>query len=269
MLPARRTRNVVTPQASKRDDDIQASRRLALPRDGAACMRKCLRWVAVMVALVLIASLVPGQAEARTKGKNWDLAKDFQTAPSQSNPSSDRYGNQRVWSYLAGTANDRRSYRLLPDFTTEKLHVSGLQSWWGSYQSIDEADRLPAVGINKTGQTVHPYGLDWPSNQVLVHPLGEDGAVVMAWRSPFTGRVRITGRAELSAPTCGNGVRWSVRDGSRVVRKGRLEDDDGDTWKVSRRHVKKGDKIYLVVDSTDGDFACDSTLVRLKIRRVK
>ena len=123
MLPARRTRNVVTPQASKRDDDIQASRklaeasrRLALPRDGAACMRKCLRWVAVMVALVLIASLVPGQAEARTKGKNWDLAKDFQTAPSQSNPSSDRYGNQRVWSYLAGTANDRRSYRLLPDF---------------------------------------------------------------------------------------------------------------------------------------------------------
>ena len=145
----------------------------------------------------------------------------------------------------------------------------GLQAWWGEYESIDEADRLPSVGLNATGHAVDILGLHWPAGHVLVHPLEE--AVVIAWRSPITGNITVRGRAWLAAvePDCGNGVRWSVRDGGTVVRSGEISGSDRARWKIKRLHVKKRDYIYLVVDPIDEDFICDSTVLKLTITKFR
>jgi hypothetical protein len=142
--------------------------------------------------------------------------------------------------------------------------VKGLQAWWGEYESVDEADRLPSVGLNARKRAVDVLGVHWPAGHVLVHPLDE--AVVIAWRSPMTGNITARGRAWLASPDCGNGVRWSLRDGAAVVRSGEINGSDRARWKVKLLHVKKGDKLYLVVDPIDGDFVCDSTVVSLTIK---
>ncbi len=227
------------------------------------------RWPSVSVAAIGLVLIVmsPSGAVSTAAGTTWDLANDFRTAPSQANPSPDRCGNKGVWSYLAGPSNDPAGYRHLSDFTTRKFHVEGLETWSGEHQSIDEADTLPAVGLNATTNAVDLHNIHWPAGDVLVHPLSSH-AVVVAWRSPMTGNVTISGQAWLAQhPNCGNGVDWSLRFGAAVLRSGAIAAHDKARWTVPRLHVTKGDQIYLAIDPKDEYHSCDSTIVRLIIKK--
>ena len=229
------------------------------------------RWRSAFVAAIgiVLTTMSPSGAVPIPASMTWDLAKDFRTAPSQANPSPDRCGNKGVWSYLAGPSNDPDAYRQLPDFATGKFHVQSLETWSGEHQSSDEADTLPAVGLNVTPDAVDIYNIHWPAGDVLVHPLPSDAAVV-AWRSPITGTVTIFGQAWLAQhPDCGNGVEWSLRDGATVLRSGAIAGHEKARWTVPRLHVTKGDQIYLAIDARDDYHSCDSTIVRLIIKKSK
>ena len=200
------------------------------------------RWLSVALLAIVFAftSAVPSDAAAICRRATWDLAKDFRTPPSQANPSTDRFGNKAVWSYRAGPENAPADYRLLGDFSSAKFHVNGLQTWWGEYESTDEADRLPSVGLNTTARAVDVFDIHWPAGHILVHPL-TDEAVVVAWRSPITGNITVRGKAWLAQhPNCGDGVRWSVRDGAAVLRTGLDNRNRASTLEGSEAARQKG-----------------------------
>jgi hypothetical protein len=86
----------------------------------------------VVAVIVLIASFPRGApATANFSAKVWNVARDFRIAPNEANPSPDSFGNKGVWSYLQVHAHSN-IYTLLPDFTTDKANISGLESWWGT-----------------------------------------------------------------------------------------------------------------------------------------
>lgn len=221
--------------------------------------------VAVVAAAVAGAST--GEAGPVRAGTSWDVARDFRTAPNQANPSPDRLGNAAVWWYMSGRSVS--TFEVLPDFSTRKFDIVGLQAWWGT-AVFEDQNRLPTVGINATGEDVDVLNIHWPSGDVLVHPL-PDEAVAVAWRSPIAGNVRITGSLALPQnPNCGNGVVWSVRDVDTVLRRGRIAGfGETDEWLIPRHHVARGDMLYLVVGAGNGNFLCDSTLVDFTIEKFR
>ena len=209
-----------------------------------------------------VAAGAPTFAGRRAKEPTWDLAADFRTSPDQANPSPDRFGNESVWTYEAGVDE---TAGLLSNFTTQKFHVPGLQSWMGDHVSIDLEDRLPAVGIDAAGQPVDFEGIHWPPGQVLVHPLF-DREVVVGWHSPLTGVVNVTGSASLpQQPNCGNGVGWSLRHNDAVLRSGTLTGTESAEWNLPLIAVTEGEAIHLAIDSIGGNISCDSTLVSITI----
>jgi len=223
-------------------------------------------FVRCLIAILLVTvAVVPTPAAALPAGTTWDLARDFRTFPNQANPSPDSLGNESVWSYLQGNPQSASSAPL-PDFTSDKFHISGLESWWGTTVSIDEADRLPAVGINASGKTAHYDDITWPVGAVLMHPL-TDTPVAVGWTTPITGNVITSGTAKLAQqPNCGNGVGLSMWHDQQMIFRTVLSDLRSHDWSTGRIHVHKGERLYLVVDA-NGDFACDSTLIDMTIRK--
>ena len=224
-------------------------------------MRRWRWWSAVLVLLAGIAA--PGPAGALPARTMWNLADDFRLFPDQANPSPDRLGHDAVWSYRQVTQGGR--YALLGGYTTHKFHIAGLESWWGSTVPVDEADRLPAVGINASGHTAHYSGITWPAGEVLVHPLTAS-AVVVAWTAPVTGNVVASGSARLAQPHCADTVGLSVLvEGHRLFRAV-VRVPAPVSWSAGRLHLHRGQRLYVAIDA-DGSDTCDSTLLDLAVRK--
>lgn len=197
----------------------------------------------------------------------WRVDNDFRIAPRHANPAPDRSGNPAVWHYLAGpVGGDPTTFKPLAHFTSRKWGIRGLESWTGTVTSGQ--DNLPAVGVNARDRDVYiPPGVGWPAGALLVHPSATE-AVVVGWRNPVAGRFRVHTDVTLAqAPNCGNGIAWSLRQGSERLAEGQIEYGQSGSAMLHRR-VPKGGMIFLVIDANDGNELCDSTLVEFEVSRV-
>ncbi|MEX0671594.1 MAG: DUF1592 domain-containing protein, partial [Pirellulales bacterium] len=109
-----------------------------------------------------------------------------------------------------------------------------------------------------------------PPRAIIVHP-AKDRRVVVAWRSPIAGRVRIEAAVRSAHPVCGQGITWHLD-----LRRGRSRQSLATAeLKNSKERlpigpfesvaVREGDMICLAIGARDGDNSCDSTLAELTI----
>jgi hypothetical protein len=99
-----------------------------------------------------------------------------------------------------------------------------------------------------------------------VHPGDAQDAAIVAWASPITGRVRVTGKLSMAeSPNCGNGVAWWIYKNNSVLNSGTIVVGQTANLATNVLGLTTSDSVYLVVDSIGGDFWCDMTVTTMKI----
>ncbi|HEY7795640.1 MAG TPA: hypothetical protein VIA10_16670 [Gaiellaceae bacterium] len=154
-----------------------------------------------------------------------------------------------MWSYMyssQGRSHDPATYEVLPTFM---VNSNSHQVWL-----IEPDARSAVVGVTNSEMILHPAPTHLGHNAVL------------AWRSPLAATIRLQAslyRLHLDCSVPANGVVWSLDQGNRTLRAGTLLDGTPENLQVSLS-VVAGETIYLIVGD-NGDYACDSTGVRLSI----
>ncbi len=154
----------------------------------------------------------------------WNLASDFRLFPDQTNPNPDSHGNSEVWYFMQSATNDHDDptmYTLLGNFITNAFVIEGLEQWQGTESSSPNGS-LPAVGINATGAVQDiTAGLSWEPSVIRIHPALRNNMVV-GWRSPIDGQVRIHGSFAQLDVSCGNGIKWFIDTDIGTIAQGTL-----------------------------------------------
>jgi hypothetical protein len=210
------------------------------------------------VMAILAASLaVPSAAVAATPDSIvYRAGAHFRTSPNEANPSG-------PWSYRQAIGSRRP---LLDEFWTDQAFYPGLETWHGQQISMDERDKLPFVGVNTSGSDAHPFNIDWPAGALLVHP-SSTSAVVVRWRSPGPGTIRIRASVIDRDNNCGDGVSWSIRlRDQQLVAKGAFPNGGSAGVRSGPYRVDAGSLLELRVGmGAGGNHGCDSTQVGLRI----
>lgn len=166
------------------------------------------------------------------------------------------------WLTYLGIASAGES-KLKPLITKKAESVANynfIRGWVG--------DNALSVLANSSDAAVNIPGEMQP-NSIATHP-SPTLASVIAWRSPISGALRISGTVQDGHTACGNGILYTLElrrgqtrevlaagesKGSSVISLGPLQD-------VS---VMQGDVVALVIDPRNGDHACDHTPVNLTL----
>lgn len=136
-----------------------------------------------------------------------------------------------------------------------------VQGWVG--------DHALTVVANSSDQSVRIPGEVQP-HSVAVHPT-PTLRVVVGWKSPLTGPVKVTGQVKRAHIGCGNGVTWRLelhRGGTRQV----LASGMADSAKAAlfgpfeNLIVKQGDLLSLSIGPRDGNHSCDLTAIDLTVK---
>jgi hypothetical protein len=125
-----------------------------------------------------------------------------------------------------------------------------------------------SVLANSSDQHVRVPGNVKPHG-VVVHP-SPKRRVVVGWRSPVAGKVRLEGMVQHAHPECGNGVTWSVelrRGNSRqLLSAGRAQGaTEVKFGPLENLAMRPGDRLTLSVGPRDGDHSCDLTQLDLRL----
>jgi len=129
-------------------------------------------------------------------GGRWNLAADVTGDFLSGNPHADQYGNATTWCFL----DARKGLQLLPDTVRDHQGKKGLHIWRNGEN--------PAAFVNSTDQPIKVW-TTLPPRSFFVHP-APDGPVAVAWLSPLSGTVRITGRVADAHAGGGDGVAWKL-----------------------------------------------------------
>ncbi|HEY1380194.1 MAG TPA: DUF1553 domain-containing protein, partial [Gemmataceae bacterium] len=125
----------------------------------------------------------------------------------------------------------------------------------------------PNVLVNTTDRPVTISTLTLPPRSVAIHP-GPAGGVVLAWRSPVSGTVRVRGRVADADAVCGDGVAWALDHRTPAGRDELVAGGfgNGGSQDLSERTVavREGESLELVV-LPKASHACDTTVVELTI----
>ena len=207
----------------------------------------------VLLGLIVIAPRVVPQLQAVWRGVtgagsaellHWDATLQFRGYPSQMNPAPDAYGHPVVFTYLrsSGPAHDPAQYVALDQFESD-----GIQSWY------DPAFEGLSVGWAPGDDmlTMHPFGGGVDSHSAIV-----------AWRSPVDTSLRISGRVEVDA-TCGDGINFSIEQGSRVVESFPLP-MGSQAFELDVDSFLRGEVLYFIVEP-GADSECDTTRFNVTI----
>jgi hypothetical protein len=162
----------------------------------------------------------------------------------------------RQWLDRLGLGDDRPLDRPLRD-------VGGRKGVHGRRGPAGEPNLL--VNTTDRAQTILTFTL--PPRSVAVHP-GPRGGVVLAWRSPVTGPVRVRGRLADADPNCGDGVAWALDHRTSAGRTELVAGDfgNGSSQAVAEQTVpvREGESLELVV-LPKASHSCDTTVVELVI----
>ena len=144
----------------------------------------------------------------------------------------------------------------------------GLQVWQPMGQD------LPIVAFNTSDKTLLIPGTV-PPKTLVVHPLPKDG-IGIAWSSPMTGRVRITGHVK-DAHDCGDSVAWNIdhlsEEGLLALAEGKIERRGMQSFSTTNKaklesvSVRSGEFVQLVV-LPKSNHGCDLTAVEFQIDEV-
>jgi hypothetical protein len=201
-----------------------------------------------------------------------------------------------AWDYQHRPADDAKLSA--DDFAArEKLHPFALNQWiaylkgarFAEFQSLNVPERdfdgepgvlawrvraeRPWWAVNTNSREVPIETFNLPPQTLSINPGTEGGAV--AWRSPITGTVRITGKLADADPLDGVGVVWAidhVRNGLRhelssgTNPNGAVKLEEGRTpQRLAAVEVQPGDEIFLQIRLRQGDAHYDITTVELVI----
>jgi hypothetical protein len=130
---------------------------------------------------------------------------------------------------------------------------------------------VPWFGVNPSREAGRSANLTVPPRSALMHP-SPDLDVVVSWRSPIRGRVRLDGRVAMCDSQGGNGIEWLlVRDRQtswELLARGSIGPGGSDRISADRTArgtaelvVEPGDLLSLVVSAREGNHLCDSTVV--------
>ncbi len=107
------------------------------------------------------------------------------------------------------------------------------------------------------------------SRSVRVHPA--DNPVIVGWKSPIYGQVRISGLVRDMDGHCGDGVSWSIDLGAWTLALGDIGHGEAQGFADAQGGpglqsvlVSKGEFLYFVVDP-NGEIGCDSTELEIRI----
>ena len=121
----------------------------------------------------------------------------------------------------------------------------GLYAWKNTAD-----DDPPYMVVNASD---HPaVFLKLPPHSVAVHPSPKAG-VAIAWRSPFTGSARITGKVADADPNCGDGVEWKLEQhqagGKKELASGSIPNGGAQSVLINPQplEIKAGDMIQGVI----------------------
>jgi hypothetical protein len=131
----------------------------------------------------------------------------------------------------------------------------------------------PLLLVNTNDLPVNVPGT-MPPHSVAVHP-GPAAGVAIAWRSPMTGTVRMTGKVIDAHAACGNGVDWTIEhrtprlaaglaSGSIANGGGQPISEGQNADRLNSIAVQTGDLLQLIV-LPKGEYSCDLTTVELQI----
>ncbi|MCC6820815.1 MAG: hypothetical protein IT579_08815, partial [Verrucomicrobia subdivision 3 bacterium] len=140
---------------------------------------------------------------------------------------------------------------------------------WGS-------DSTPWFGGNPLDNPVTVQGIVVPARRLALHP-GPADAVVVGWRSPIQGAVKIKAGVA-HGQRGGNGIEWWIAHEAKADRKnlahGTTDGSDAqaiptatDSTIVGEATVEPGDQVSLVV-GPKGPHQCDTTIIELIISEV-
>jgi hypothetical protein len=164
----------------------------------------------------------------------------------------------------ASLAREPKTYHLLSSFTEATSGIMGYLRWFdpnSAYHGVyfNTSDSLP----------------QWPAKTLVVIP-DPSRDVVLGWRSPIDGMIKVTG--SVSGPpagmnVCGNGINWYISVNQKELAAGGFDKGGAQDFQnglggeyLQNISVHAGDFIYFAVDSK-GDGNCDGTLVNLTISR--
>lgn len=222
-----------------------------------------------LVVLLIGACCVSAtRAEEREKHSRWNLAEDVVAT---ANAISFSQGTNGVWYFMESQsfAHDPFTYSLLPHYTVfcdfDPAAVDGLACLGDAERDV-VGNRLPAVGVNFSSNpiTISTSLPPLPPRSVFMHP-GIEKLAIVAWRSPVTGTVRITGSFTGMDPTCGDGVLWSIDKGRNTLRSGAVANGGTASFALATA-VKKNQVLYFIVHP-NAEYSCDSTNLQLIITR--
>lgn len=203
----------------------------------------------------------------------WNLAKDFRASPNQENPNRDLCGNLGVWHFMQSADFNRnpQTYSLMQRFTTDFTGVHDFQAWGGTETDSGFVNGyMPSVVTNKRGQVTSILIPD----KIHIHPAPAK-LVVVGWRSPINGNVKISGLIVDVDGGGGDGILWYIDKNTANLASGSLANgasqniQDGGTIgnSLSNISVNQGDFIYFVVHPNASHYY-DTTMLDVTITPV-
>ncbi|WP_339747190.1 DUF1592 domain-containing protein [uncultured Rubinisphaera sp.] len=126
---------------------------------------------------------------------------------------------------------------------------------------------LPIVISNASDKAEHIPGRI-SGHMIAAHPMPTE-FVATVWKSPISGRVRISGKVAHTHPACGNGIRWwiesQMEQRSAVLQEGNIDLGKETVLTAQEIMVKEGDQILLAIAARDASHVCDLTEVAFTI----
>jgi hypothetical protein len=164
------------------------------------------------------------------------------------------------------------AWREILGFSTTKLEplLTKKMSGTPDYNFIRGWQGENALGVlaNSSDATVRTPGV-MKAHSVATHP-SPTLASVIAWRSPVSGSLRLSGDVTDAHPECGNGVTWALE-----IRRGHATEvlASGETTGAAvipfgpfeNVRIEAGQVVALVVGPREGDHSCDLTTVNLSL----
>lgn len=123
----------------------------------------------------------------------------------------------------------------------------------------------PSFLTNRSDHEVSFLTLTIPAHGVVVHPSPSRESIV-AWRSPLTGMVQITGAVSDADNKCGNGAAWRIEQltnsGPLLLAQGVIDNGGRQTVQIDQPvSVHTGDVVSFIVNARDNNHVCDTTQV--------
>ncbi len=162
---------------------------------------------------------------------------------------------------MHGRSVPAASLKLLEEKNPRNQQRPSINGWKRKGGDLPIAISNSSDKVEQVPGTVSPH-------KVTVHPTPTE-YVAAVWRSPASGRVRVSASVTHAHPACGNGIAWwlEYRRADRATRIAEGAIDVGGAATVPARDMRiaERDELILAVDARDGNHACDLTEINLNI----